>query len=269
MAPADKLPPEQIARPWVRTVRPEAPVRLICLSYAGGGTVDFRAWADDLIPAVDLCPVVLPGRESRLGERAFDTLPALVEAMVPALLPLLRTAPFVLYGHSMGAWVAFEFARGLRRHGRVMPEHLIVGARRAPHRPARLPALSGLPDPELVAAIQARYGGIPEAVRNNRELMNLFLPTLRADFSLLDHYRHVDEPPLALPITVLHGSADPVEDPSDLRAWSEHTSVGATFHTVAGGHFFLREARDEVTDRINAVLRPIVHGSADGPTSRR
>lgn len=237
-------------------MRPEAPLRLICLSYAGGGTVDFRAWSDDLLPAIDLCPIVLPGRENRLGERAFDDLPSLLDAMVPALLPILRTAPFAIYGHSMGAWVAFELTRALRRIPRVVPIHLFVAARRAPHRPARLPALSGLADAAFVAGVQQRYGGIPDAIRNSPEMMALFLPTLRADFSLLDRYRYVDEPPLAVPMTALHGADDRIEDAADLRAWSEHTSAGFALHTLPGGHFFLRDARDEVTDRINTALRP-------------
>lgn len=247
---------ETQARPWLRTIRPAAPLRLLCFAYAGGGTVDFRAWADDLLPGIDLCPVVIPGRESRLGERAFDALPALVDTMVPALLPVLREAPFAIYGHSMGAWVAFELVRALRRIGRVQPVHLFVGARRAPHRPPRLAPLSGLDDPAFLAAIHDRYAGIPEAVRTNAELMALFLPTLRADFGLLDRYRYADEAPLDVPITALYGTEDRVEDPSDVRAWSEHTSAEFAFHAMPGGHFFLRDARDELTDRINAVLRP-------------
>jgi medium-chain acyl-[acyl-carrier-protein] hydrolase len=252
---------EHVARPWIRTVRPEAPLRLLCLSYAGGGTVDFRAWADALLPAIDLCPVILPGRESRMGERAFDAMSPLVDAMVPALLPLLRSAPFAIYGHSMGSWVGFELVRALRRVN-VQPVHLFVAARRAPHRPARVPALSGLPDPAFEQAIQERYGGIPEAVRANRELMALFLPTLRADFGLLDRYRYVDAPPLAVPITAFRGTEDRVDEPSDIAAWSEHTSGAFALHALSGGHFFLREARDELTDRINAVLRP--HAVAAG-----
>ncbi|MEQ1503970.1 MAG: thioesterase domain-containing protein, partial [Myxococcota bacterium] len=94
------------ARPWLRTIDPAAPLRLVCLPYAGGGTVDFRKWSDALLPGVDLGPVLLPGRESRLAERPFDDLPALADALVVGLGPALRLAPYALYGHSMGAWIA-------------------------------------------------------------------------------------------------------------------------------------------------------------------
>jgi medium-chain acyl-[acyl-carrier-protein] hydrolase len=244
----------ELARPWIRAIRPEAPIRLLCLPYAGGGTADFRPWRESLLPAVDLCPVVLPAREHRMGEPPVGDLPALVEAMAAALLPVLRLAPFVVYGHSMGAWLGFELARTLRRIGGPAPRHLVVGARRAPHLPGRLPPLSHLPDPAFVDAVQERYGAVPEALRRSPDLLALFLPALRADLGLLDRYRHRDEPPLATPITALYGTGDRVEDPADVRAWREHTDRFEV-HPVPGGHFFHREAVDEVADRLNPLLR--------------
>jgi medium-chain acyl-[acyl-carrier-protein] hydrolase len=247
----------EIGKPWVRSWNPSAPLRLVCLPYAGGGTADFRRWKDALLPSVDLVPVVLAGRENRMGERAPSDIGAVVDGMLPALLPVLRAAPFVLYGHSMGAWLAFELVRALRRVGKVRPAHLVVSARRAPHRPARLPALSALPDAAFVDGVQQRYGGIPEAIRSSPELMSLFLPTMRADFTLLDRYRYREEPPLDIPLTSWHGREDRIEDESDVRAWSEHTTGPFQFRQMPGGHFFLRDSSDEVADGLNAILRTI------------
>jgi medium-chain acyl-[acyl-carrier-protein] hydrolase len=247
----------EIGRPWIRSWNPSAERRLVCLPYAGGGTADFRRWKDGLLPSVDLVPVVLAGRETRMGEPAQDDLAAIVDGMLPALLPVLRAAPFVLYGHSMGAWLAFELVRALRRIGKVKPAHLVVAARRAPHRPARLTPLAGLPDAAFVDAVQARYGGIPEAIRSSPELMSLFLPTMRADFALLDRYRLREEPVLDVPITAWHGQEDTIEDEGDVRAWSEHTRGPFQLRKMPGGHFFLRDSTDEVTDALNAILRTI------------
>lgn len=241
-------------RPFLRALRPEARARLLCFGYAGGGAAEFRAWSDGLLPAIDLCPVILPGRETRLGEPPFSELDALVDALLPALAPVVGLAPYAVYGHSMGAWVAFEWVRALRRARKPLPVHFFAAARRAPHRPARVPPLSRLPDAAFIAAVQERYGGIPEAVRANPELTRLFLPTLRADFTLLDTYRYRDEPPLPVAATVLAGDEDPVEETADLRAWADQFSA-APLVRVPGGHFFLRDARDEVTERVNSTLR--------------
>lgn len=242
------------ARPWIRAVRPDAAVRLLCFNHAGGGTVEFRGWSEGLPSHVDVLPVVLPGRETRISERPIDDLGQLVEALLPALLPVVRMGPYAIYGHSMGAWVAFELARALRRARQPMPVHLVVAARRAPHRPARLPALSHLAGDAFVAAVQERYAAIPDAVRANRELMDLLLPMLRADFALLDGYRYRDEPPLDVPLTALLGQEDRVELAADVRAWSEHAR-SFDFRALPGGHFFHKDERDHVTDVVGGLLR--------------
>lgn len=245
----------EAARPWIRSLRPDARLRLICLPYAGGGTAEFRTWADGLPGAVDVCPVVLPGRETRLSERPYDDLHALVEAMLPALAPATRHVPWAVYGHSFGSWVAFEWLRALRRLGRPLPVALFVGARRAPHLPPRLPPLSGLPDAAFVQGVQERYGAIPPAIRDNPDILSVFLPTLRADFALLDRYRYQDEPPLPVPILALRGEDDPIEPRADVEAWSEHAGAGFEARALPGGHFFLRESRDLLTDLLSARLR--------------
>jgi len=245
------------ASPWLRTVRPDARLRLLCLPHAGGGTADFRSWSDGLSPSVDVCPVSLPGREQRLGERAFDAMEPLVQALVEGLAPVLRAAPWAVYGHSMGAWIGFELSRAARRHRLPLPVLFLCASRRAPHLPARLPLLSALPASAFTDAVQKRYGAIPDAIRENPEILRLFLPTMRADFTLLDRYRYRDEPPLSVPIVAFRGEDDPVEPEPDLRAWSEHTSASFDFVTIPGGHFFLRESRSILLGHLDRLLRPL------------
>jgi len=244
------------AAPWLRRVDARAQTRLLCLPFAGSGTVDFRSWRDGLPGHVDLCPIVLPGRESRLRDPAIDRMEPLVDALVDALLPVLRSAPYVIYGHSMGAWVGFEWVRALRRRHAPLPRHLVVGARRAPDRPARRPPLSGLAGEPFIAGVQERYGGIPQAIRDNAELMGLFVPTLRADFALLDGYTHRPEPALPMPITALRGRSDDTVVAADIIAWGSHTDGTFVHRTLPGGHFFHQDDPDLVLDVLTPLLRP-------------
>ncbi len=244
----------EAARPWIRALRPDARLCLLCLPHAGGGAADFRPWSDVLPAAIDVCPVSLPGREHRLGERAFDAMEPLVQAIVESLAPILREGPWALYGHSMGSWIGFELARAARRNRLPLPAMLMVASRRAPHLPSRLPLLSGLPESAFVDAVQERYGAIPDPIRDNPEILRLFLPTIRADFTLLDRYRYRDEPPLPVPIVAFRGQDDPVEPESDLRAWSEHTSATFDFVAIPGGHFFLREGRSDLLRHLERLL---------------
>lgn len=243
------------ATPWIRTLDPDARVRLICLPFAGGGTADFRSWREGLPGSVDVCPVVLPGRESRLREPTHDAMGGLIEAMIEPLLPVLRQAPYAIYGHSMGAWVGYELVRALQQRGAPMPLHLFVAARRAPHLPPRRALLSELPDAAFVDAIQERYQAIPAPILENQELLDLFLPTLRGDFTLLDRYAWAEGAPLSVPITALRGQQDTLVAREDVDAWREHTSGAFEVATIHAGHFFLREAPDDVTGVVGGVLR--------------
>jgi surfactin synthase thioesterase subunit len=155
----------------------------------------------------------------------------------------------------MGAWIAFELVRAARRNRLPLPQVLLCASRRAPHLPARLPPLSALPESAFTDAVQERYGAIPDAIRLNPEILRLFLPTMRADFTLLDRYRYRDEPPLPVPIVAFRGEGDAVESESDLRAWSEHTSERFELVTISGGHFFLRESKATLLRHIDERLR--------------
>ena len=242
--------------PWIRSVRNDARLRLLCLPHAGGGTQDYRTWQEHFPATIDVCPVVLAGRETRMSEPADTDLVALADRMVTDLRPLLREAPVALYGHSMGAWIAFEFARALRRQRMRAPVHVFIGARRAPNLPDTRPPLYQLPDPQLVDAIQERYAAIPQQLLDQPAILRMFLPTMRADFTLLDTYAHREEDPLDCPITAFRGSQDTVVQATGISAWRHHTAQGFQVRPIPGGHFFLRDSPDLLCDAILGGLRP-------------
>jgi medium-chain acyl-[acyl-carrier-protein] hydrolase len=223
---------------------PQAPLRIFCFPYAGGGASVFRRWATALAPGVEVRAVQYPGRESRLREPPFRRLKPMVEALVDVLRPALDR-PFVFFGHSMGATVAYEVARRLRRDGGPLPLRLFVSARQAPHLPWEEQPMHDRPDAELREWL-AKLGGTPEAVLQHNELMTLLMPLLRADFAIVETYQYEAGAPLDCPITALVGKEDSGTPRERMEGWAAHTSGGFEAQTLPGNHFFLHSAEEQV-----------------------
>ena len=196
--------------------------------------------------------VQLPGRETRFRELAFVRLEELVREAATALAPLLDR-PVALFGYSMGALAAFELAREWRRRGLPAPALLCAAAHAAPHRPPRGRALHALPDAEFRAELR-RLEGTPTEILDNDELLQAFLPTLRADFAVCENYVCRDEPPLDVPIAVCGGWHDARAGFDDLNAWRIHTDREFSIRLFPGGHFFLNSQRGELLSFLNEQL---------------
>lgn len=220
--------------------------RLFCFPYAGGGASVFRQWQQHMPPGVQVCAVQLPGRESRMAEVPCTDLESLVEQLYDALASLLET-PFALFGHSLGAKIAFALAICAQKRQRPV-RHLFVAGSRAPHLQEPRP-LHHLPDAELIAALR-RYAATPEALLANRELMSLYMPLLRADFTLDETYVYRDDEPLLCPLTVFGGEDDPETGSEDLDAWQQHCKSTFCCHMFPGGHFFIRSAQKQLLSRL-------------------
>ncbi|MFG2109619.1 thioesterase domain-containing protein [Micromonospora chersina] len=230
--------------------RPQAPVRLFCLPYAGAGASAFRRWQEGIGPDVEVLPVQLPGRENRINEDPrFDV------AEVAGAIAARADRPYALYGHSMGGRLGFEVVRELRRTGRPLPLRLYVGGARAPHvtAPGLFDGLSRADDEELLRRL-ADGGGLPAELFAHPELVELLLPLLRADFGRVDGYRYVPGEPLPVPIVAFSGRDDRAVTREQNAAWAEHTAAGFTLHELAGGHFFLHDQLPELLALIRADL---------------
>ncbi len=217
--------------------RPAAAIRLVCLPYAGGAASVYRQWEHLAPPHVEVCPVELPGRGTRMGETPFRRLPPLIRALADALEPLLDR-PCAFFGHSMGGLVAFELARLLRRRGWPEPCHLFVSASPAPPR-RHEPAMHDAPDAEVKARLRT-LSGTPREILEDDELMKLVLPVIRADFSVLETYEYFEEPPLSVPITVFGGLHDRAVRRADLEGWRAH-STDSRLWMLPGDHFFIHD----------------------------
>jgi medium-chain acyl-[acyl-carrier-protein] hydrolase len=240
---------------WVIFPQPKAQarLRLFCFPYAGGGAASFRKWAVNLPSEIEICLVQLPGRETRLFEPAFTRLPPLINTLVDVLRPYLAF-PFALFGHSMGALIAFELARHLRRQNWLTPLHLFVAGCAAPQISNEDSPISQLPMPEFIAELR-RLNGTPEAVLQHAELMQLLLPTLRADFSVCETYIYYPEAPLACSISAFGGIDDVKVTLNDLAAWAYQTQGPFWLHTMPGDHFFPISAQTSLLGAVSQDLR--------------
>ncbi|MBD1806821.1 thioesterase [Microcoleus sp. FACHB-SPT15] len=243
---------------WVTCPKPnpQAKLRLFCFPYAGSGALSFRTWSDSLPSTVEVCPIELPGRGSRLMESPFTQLSALIPELACALRPYLDK-PFAFFGHSLGGLVSFELAQQLGRHYGLSPVHLFVSGCRAPQIPTPRPPIHALPESAFMDELR-RLNGTPETVLENAELMQLLLPVLRADFALLETYVYAPKPPLDCPISAFGGLQDREVSCDELEAWGEQTNAAFSLQMLPGDHFFLHSARSLLLQSLSTKLHQIV-----------
>jgi medium-chain acyl-[acyl-carrier-protein] hydrolase len=241
---------------WIARVKSRPALRLFCFPYAGGGASIFRQWGGLLPSEIDVCPIYLPGRESRLREPAFTDMTTLVQTLTDVLRPYIDV-PFALAGHSMGGVIAFEFARALRANQMRDPAYLFVSAQRAPQLPPRHAPIHHLTGEAFNKAL-ARLGGTPQAVLEHKELMELLFPVLRADFTLYENYSYTSVSPLDCPISAFYGEQDHLVSEYELAAWREQTSSTFAVRGIPGNHFFIHGSQEPFLHSIAGDLRSLL-----------
>jgi medium-chain acyl-[acyl-carrier-protein] hydrolase len=221
---------------------------LLCFPHAGAGSAAYASWSRLLPPEIGLRVVQPPGREARLREPAYRDAGSFARDLVPSVATL-TDRPVALFGHSVGAIVAFEVAREMRRAGLPAPCHVYVSGRQAPHIGVRGRSTWDLGDKALVAELRA-LGGTPAALLDDPELLALFLPPLRADLELNECHEFVEEEPLDVPITAFAAATDVRAAPDDVAEWAAHTTREFALVSVAGGHFAVMTQPRVVVDRV-------------------
>ncbi|GAA2696123.1 Surfactin synthase thioesterase subunit [Actinosynnema pretiosum] len=246
---------------------------MFCFPHSGGSAGEFLGWSGNL-PDVEVWAVQPPARGGRLDEPGITGMGEFVESLVDAVdfgadspdrgAPGrgVGGVPFAFFGHSLGAYTAFETARALRDRGLPGPFGVWVSALRAPHLHEREPDLSALPDDELVAAVEREHGPLPPEFAEEPELLELLLPALRADLALLSGYRASGEP-LDVPVEVF-GGRDDGEPLAALEAWRLHTTGSCRTYLFNGGHFYFRERTDEFFPVLAESVRERAAGRLPG-----
>jgi surfactin synthase thioesterase subunit len=242
--------------PWLcNFTSAERLFRLYCFSYAGGNAYNFSQWKFKGMPHVEISAVQLPGRGSRLHEKPETDFVRLIDDLAE-MMARQPAVPFAYFGHSLGALVAFELTRRLSQEGAALPSQLIVSGCGAPRLRDPGEGLHLLNDADLLAKLR-ELNGTPSEILAHHGLMELLLPTIRADMELADGYRYSAAPPFSVPITVLAGRQDEFEV-EEIEGWHEETAASCRIEWFPGDHFFINSERDAVLDCIGAELSGLV-----------
>jgi len=214
-----------------------------------------------MLPDVELFAVQLPGRGARYSEPLIRTLEALVQQLATAIGPYLNI-PYAFFGHSMGALVAFELACELQRRGYYGLRHLLLSAKRAPQLAPLGAPIGGLPDEDFLRAVSS-YGGIPGEVLQDRDLLAVTLPILRADFQISESYRFQPSGPVDSSATLFGSVRDEYVPEQDLLAWHSNVAGPCAYRRFPEGHFFINSYPSQVVEAVNDTLRELLR--AMGP----
>jgi medium-chain acyl-[acyl-carrier-protein] hydrolase len=243
---------------WRPLPRPDARLLLLCFPCAGGGPSTFYRWAEELPAGVELLAVRLPGRHTRISERPYDDWTELLHRLVQVVIAV-ADRPFVLFGHSLGAMMAYELTRWLDDCADVAPHRLLLAGCRAPDVPLLLPAIHQLPDEEFTRNLSLVASTPPEVFADQR-MMRLVRPLMRADLTLAETWPPVAPTPVPVAATAFAGRNDTVAPPWSTRRWSRFVGPFASY-VLAGDHFFVRPGDgcflELLAAELNAVLTEV------------
>ena len=235
---------------WYVTYKknPQAILRIFCFPHSGGGASTYFPWVDKLTSSLELVSIQLPGRENRFYESLENNLDVITDELCKEF-DQYNEKPFILFGHSLGALLCYEFVKSIHKFYDVLPKHMFVSAAKAPHLPFRMKKLSHLSDNELIEEISI-YGEIDKTLKENSQILSMFLPVFRSDFSIGENYFYEETPPHSFDITAFYGENDSTVREEEINAWKKHTVGHFKSISFEGGHFFIKDKQDEILKEI-------------------
>ncbi|MGE4512796.1 MAG: thioesterase II family protein [Chryseobacterium sp.] len=230
-------------------------INLYSIPYAGGSSVVYNKWSENLQSSVNIKPVELSGRGKRFSEPLYEDIHEAVEDIFNSIKEEITEIPYALFGHSMGALIAFELAQRIRKAGLPSPVHIFISGRSAPHVNKTGEKMYSRMDDVKFRQEVLNLGGTPKEFFSHPELLELFLPVLKNDFRLVENYSYnYNYQPLNVDMTVLLGKGDDLTE-TEGESWSEYTTESCEITYLEGGHFFINEQRLNITQIINNSLK--------------
>lgn len=230
---------------------PQASLRLFCFHHSGGGASLYFPWIDHLSPNIEMIAVQLPGRENRYREPLVNNLSDIIHTLSEGFQSY-KDKPFIVFGHSLGAFLSFELLRSIHKLYSLYPCHMIISATKAPHLPFRMKHLSQLDDKTLKEELKV-YNGIDAGIFENDELLDLFLPIIKNDFSIYENYSYSKSHPFPCDILTLSGDRDATVTQEEILAWSTYTTGKFEHLSFPGEHFFIKTHQKRIIGIINEI----------------
>lgn len=228
-------------------------IKLFCLPYAGGSASVYYKFKRYMTDGIELCPVELAGRGSRISQPCYDTLEQAADDVYGIIKNKIEDAQYAIFGHSLGSILAFEVIRRLKANGDKAPVHAFLSGSRPPHRLNKDKPLHGLPDDLFIKEILA-LGGTDKDVFQNEELRKYFVPLLKADFRIVENYKFDNKfEKLNIGITIFNGKNDKITN-NEMQDWQMYTSGAFNLYEFEGNHFFINTHTKEVAKIINLTL---------------
>lgn len=220
--------------------RPDARIRLFCFTYAASSAQVFFRWNDYAPEWLEISGCELPGHGARLAERPLDHQDAAAVEIADTLEPLLDR-PYALFGHCLGAALAYEATRILRERGKEQPVRLFCSGARGPHLGIPIADVESMEDDDFIEHMHKAYAAPIDFLRHP-EMRPLFLPMVRADARMTQNYRYQPGLPVSYPVTAVAGETDPDVQQEHLDGWRQHTTASVTTRLYPGNHFFFLES---------------------------
>ncbi|MFC7420656.1 thioesterase II family protein [Iodobacter arcticus] len=230
-------------------------LRVFCFPFAGGSFTTYIPWVHCLNDDVELVLITLPGRASRVSEPSHEQMESIISELL-GQKSIFAHVPYIFFGHSLGSRVAFELAVNLQSLGITAPQYFIASGSRAPHLESRRESIHHLPKAEFLQKL-GELNGTPKEVLSNSELIDFFIPALRADFKVAHDYR-AKKIPIVSPILVLGGEDDIDVTHLELLAWMELSQRGTQITLIPGGHFFINEHQSAVIEQVDFVVNLVL-----------
>ncbi|OOM71668.1 linear gramicidin dehydrogenase LgrE [Clostridium puniceum] len=224
---------------------------MFCFPFAGVGAAYFNRWIKYFKDDIVVCPIHLPGREEKIMEDPYVNMELLIDDLFEEISNY-SSNNIILFGHSMGAKIAYEIAKKLELAS-YPAKQLIISGSRVPHIPESNP-IYNLPDEEFIKAI-VRFDGTPKEILYNKELLKFFLPMLKADFTMDEKYHTTEVVKLSCQITAFGGISDKEADEEAMKEWKEYTKSNFKIFMFEGKHFFIRDKEAEILNIISQGIR--------------